>query len=225
MNKKICHACRTEIDPRATICPHCRTKQPRAKSGAGLVVLIGGGFLVAMCSMNMPPEDPTTKWKAEVAADVGDSVAVQYPATTIMCRNADDRVTVYMTGKLAFWENMRLSRDDVWGSVKKEFAAREAAMKGAYSCRFAPDSFAGDQPRFTVVEKKVIGTENDMFHAVIYLLQSERTFERWWITEDYGSRSPFEKVVSKPKTVIASQSDAKCLKIDGTEEPCSNRTR
>jgi hypothetical protein len=203
MSTKICLACRSKIDLLATRCPHCRSKQPKS-SGAGLAALLGVGFLVTTCTLSIPgkPDDPTAKRKVEVAADIGDSVAVQWPATTIMCTSVDDRDKVFMAGKFAFWDKMRTSHSDVFGAVKAEYNAREETMKSAYSCRWAPDSFAGVQPRFTVVEKKIIGTDKDMFHTVNYCLQPEDKKARcWWVVTEFGEETPFEHV--HPKTVVA----------------------
>jgi hypothetical protein len=198
MNKmKTCRACRTAIDARATICPNCRSKQG---SGAGLAVLVGLGLIVTVGYLSTPsrPADPTADWKAEDAAQVGDSVAIKYPASTIMCSDRNDASKVYATGKFAFWEEMRLSHDDVWNSVKEEHEARKLAMRTAYSCQWAPRDV-----RFTVIKKEIIGTEKDMFHDVNYCLQPEGKTKCWWITEDFGTRSPFEQV--RQKTTVATR--------------------
>jgi hypothetical protein len=58
---KTCRSCCTEIDARATHCPHCRQKQPRS-SGLGIAVLIFAAIVVVGGKMtgNTPASLPAT---------------------------------------------------------------------------------------------------------------------------------------------------------------------
>jgi len=207
MSTKICLACRSKIDLLATRCPHCRSKQPklRLKGGftPGKALLLGLGiFAVATCARNIPPEDPTSNRKAEVAAEVGDTVSIRSPATTIMCSNFKDQIAVFTMGTMAFYDTMRLSHDSAWDAVRAEYAAREQAMRTAYSCRWAPDSYAGEHVRYTLVEKN-ISVAND---EVYYRVQVQGKTSEWWVAEKIGRSSPFENVKSpQPKTMVAEQ--------------------
>jgi hypothetical protein len=132
-------------------------------------------------------------------AEIGDSVVINYPASTIMCSDRNDASKVYMTSKFAMWEEMRLTNNDVWKAVKTEHEARKYAMQTAYSCQWAPSYGV----RFAVVQKQIIGTEKDMFHLIKYCLQPEGKNGCWWISQDFGARSTFKDVQRKTKTEIA----------------------
>lgn len=125
-------------------------------------------------------------------AEIGDSVVVNYPASTIMCSDRTDVSKVYMTGKFTMWQEMRVT-NDAWKAVKAEQEARKYAMRTAYSCRWAPSG----NVHFIVVEKHIIGTEKDIFHVIDYCLQAEDKNTCWWITEDFGATSRFIKDVQR----------------------------
>jgi hypothetical protein len=131
-------------------------------------------------------------------AEISDSVVINYPASTIMCSDRNDAQKVYVTGKFALWEELRLTNNDVWKAVKAESEGRKLAMRTAYSCRWASSSV-----RFVVVQKNIVGTEKDMFHVIDYCLQPEGKNNCWWVTEDFGARSIFKDVQRKTRTEIA----------------------
>jgi hypothetical protein len=157
------------------------------------VSLTGLALTLACCSSE--PER-----KAENAADVGDTVAIEYPASTIMCASRDDSEQVYLSGEIAMRQSRRLDHDSVKSAIDARRNARESAMQTAYSCEWA--SRAGDGRRYEVVNKEIVGTEDDAFHTVDYCLRpvDSKTGTCWWTANTYGWSSPFQQV-AHPQTV------------------------
>lgn len=61
---KQCPACKTEINAAASICPHCRTKQPASKAKKIVYAILFGTILLTFgraCSITTPPEPPPPK--------------------------------------------------------------------------------------------------------------------------------------------------------------------
>jgi hypothetical protein len=159
-----------------------------SKLGAA-VSLIGLALTLACCS-----DEPERK--VENAADVGDTVAIEYPASTIMCTSRDDASNVYVSGEIALRQTRRLERS-VQSAIEAEEAARKYTMRSAYTCQWAPRD-----TRYNVVDKKITGTEDDAFHVVEYCLHpvDGKTDTCWWIAKTYGWYSPFEHV-ERPQAV------------------------
>jgi hypothetical protein len=163
-------------------------------------LLLAAVAAIALASCGV--DDPSRNLKAEDAAEISDNVAIK-SASTIMCSDQNESSRIYMAGEFAFQDEMRLTNNRVWKSLTARDEARKLTMRTAYSCRFAPSSYAGVDVRYDVTKKMIIGTEKDMFHVVIYCLQPTNQNTCWWIHQEFGMSSPFDKVQRAIKTEIA----------------------
>ena len=58
---KLCRACKKEIDPKATKCPYCQTKQGiSARTGCGCLTLVLIGIIFMAAAMNNSMNSPST---------------------------------------------------------------------------------------------------------------------------------------------------------------------
>lgn len=170
----------------------------------GLVMIIAGG---GGSSRNSEPEQ--TKTAAE-AADVGDTVTILYPYSTIMCADRNDMAKVYAVGEMMQRQTYRIE-NDAYKAVEAAAAGRKQAMASAYSCKWAPKN----DVRFTVQEKNTVGDDDSLFHVAAYCLKpvdgTDGKAKCWWIEETASSRNPQIKRVGREP----SQQDVDQLKEAG----------
>jgi hypothetical protein len=149
-----------------------------------------------------PQSNPTyTTFEAKNAldaAEVGDRVV---PRTlTIVCGNETDAFNVLYAGKVAMSEYHRLGGISAWQAAKTEQAAREAALRDAYSCTVVK-LYSGEP--LLVETKRIDGKPGDLFPTVTYgLRQNDNLFI---VKVEQNDISPFEPV--KRKKVVSGQSN------------------
>jgi hypothetical protein len=165
-----------------------------------------GGFLftclavpiAAAASTTKSTATPTKQMTAVEAADIGDDVSLQYPASTILCSARRDASVLHMTGRVALVQTLRVENNDVWQVVKDQNAARKNAMRSLYSCSWAPRDM-----RYRVEHKEISGTKNDPFHVVSFCLQPSGDTSCWWMIEDVTSSSPFKNLQQATDTATS----------------------
>jgi hypothetical protein len=193
MSTKTCPKCHTEIDARATICPACRSKQP-AFSRLLSVLLIFGFIAIVVGSMTGEKKaKPTTaESKPPIAepkptnANEGDTVAIRYPASTILCTDRGDASKIYLAGELALRETLRLE-NSASKAVQAKYDARKVMMREAYSC-----TWPSDDARYRVEHKQITGSKDVAFYTVAYCLREEGGSACRWLLQDAegAERSP-----------------------------------
>jgi hypothetical protein len=179
-----------------------RDKQTKESSemnkGAGFLLI--GLFAWAVHSgLTAPPTPganaPTPPAKATAtqdAAEVGDTVQIKYPSSTILCRTRNDASLVYIAGEYAVRESFRLDKADGTAMIKAQDAARKVAMRDhAPSCYWASSQ---SDAHYIVQQKEITGTEADVFHDVSYRIKQVGETADWWLIGTYGASSPFEHV-------------------------------
>ena len=130
----------------------------------------------------------STKPDAEVtaasAAKVGDNVEVRFPSATILCPSRNDAAKLYIVGRMAFAQTMRVEKS-AWQASDDQKAARKQAMRSLSSCEWAPRNL-----RYLVDQKQTTDTE------VSYCLRPivSGNSSCWWLVEDVASYSPFKDV-------------------------------
>jgi hypothetical protein len=143
-----------------------------------------------------PTPAPEPELNIEAAADVGDTVKIKYPASTIICSDPEHASKVYIAGELALRQTYRVE-NSIWSAVKAEHAAHEAAIRNYFSCYWA-----SREARYTVEQKEIIGDDTALFHAVKYRIKPAGKTDDWWLAGRYGSTSPFDHVEHPSKAAI-----------------------
>jgi TonB family protein len=167
-------------------------------------------FAVAVSSLAIHQSSPTTNVAAAYtthkadhaidAAEVGDKVVPSH--LTVACGTDADAFEVLYAVKVARSEHHRLKGyGDVWGLIAAENAAREAAVRRAYSCTII-HRFTADPLR--VEQKRVSGKPGDLFQTVTYTLRQDDNL--FYVKVEQDGRSPFEPV-KRPKVAAQQAAD------------------
>jgi hypothetical protein len=133
----------------------------------------------------VPPKvAPAREARAIDAAEVGDKVEIK--PVTVVCGDENDAFMVLYAGELAMSESRRLGHG-TWASVKAEFAAREEALRSAYSCTMVRRT---TEPML-VEQKHLEGQPGDVFQTVTYGIRG-RLGSLFFIKVKQDDSSPFE---------------------------------
>jgi hypothetical protein len=191
---KICRACRTTIDARASICPACRTKQPNARKAIG--VLIIAGFVGMICAFG---SNSNSNQSTAAAPAVSQSDGTQSKWVVVMDRPPACRTREQMDKIVEF-------------SVKKDYVAMSRVWDTCGELK-GWEVVVEENPLFSDnVCVRVIGEVNCVWTnkaAVKRINGSSRTEKMSSQTEKVNGSSQTENV--------------QCLRPDGTPEPCESR--
>jgi hypothetical protein len=154
--------------------------------GGALIALLGGIALFALGEEERRPDIMT-----QDAAVVGDVVTIRDAASTALCEDRNDASKIHMIGEVTKRQT-DLFEKDAGKSMMRKDAARNAAMREAPSCQWAPRGV-----RYTVKQKEIVGTESDEFHVVVYCLQPHGKDNCLWVEETFDRKSPIERTSHK----------------------------
>lgn len=150
------------------------------------------GLAIAGCN-----GEPAPAANAAVAAEVGDTVTVRWPNSTVMCASEEDASKVYVTAEIAKRQAYRVE-NSASKAVEAERAARKTAMAQS-ACEWAPDKGS-----YLVKQKRIIGDEKALFHAVHYCLKPENKTGSacWWIATTATGNAPIIWAAAAPSNKI-----------------------